>query len=75
VAPFSVINLIAGASKIRLRDFALGNIIGMFPAVMAAAFLTERLVASLRDPSAGTIATLIVAVAVIVVGLRHWLRK
>ena len=34
VAPFAVINLLAGASHIRLRDYTLGTLIGMIPGVL-----------------------------------------
>jgi uncharacterized membrane protein YdjX (TVP38/TMEM64 family) len=38
IAPFSIVNVVAGASKLRLRDFMLGTALGMLPgiAVMAA---------------------------------------
>ena len=78
VAPFAVINLIAGASEIRFRDFAIGSLIGMVPGVLAAGFLTDRVVASLREPGATTIGTAVVAIAIVaagLLGLRHWLRK
>ena len=35
VAPFTVINLVAGASHIRLRDFALGTLVDLLPGVFA----------------------------------------
>jgi phosphatidylserine/phosphatidylglycerophosphate/cardiolipin synthase-like enzyme/uncharacterized membrane protein YdjX (TVP38/TMEM64 family) len=78
VAPFTVINVIAGVSEIRLRDFAIGNLVGMIPGVLAIAFLADRILAFLRDPSLLSIAILSVAVAVVVLGLfglRHWVRS
>ncbi|MCB1706876.1 MAG: VTT domain-containing protein [Halioglobus sp.] len=78
VAPFSVINVVAGISDIRLRDFAIGNFVGMLPGVVAIAFLADRLVASLRDPSATSIVLLLLAtVAVIaaIYGLRVWVQR
>jgi phospholipase D1/2 len=38
IAPFSIVNVVAGASKLSLRDFLLGTALGMLPgiAVMAA---------------------------------------
>ena len=77
VAPFTVINVIAGVSDIRFRDFAIGTLIGMLPGIIAIAFLADRIVASLRDPSAASIVILIAAVAVVIlglIGLRHWIR-
>lgn len=78
VAPFSVINVIAGISDIRARDFAIGNLLGMLPGVIAIAFLADRLVASLRDPSATSIMLLlaaIVAVILILYGVRLWVQR
>jgi uncharacterized membrane protein YdjX (TVP38/TMEM64 family) len=65
VAPFSIVNLVAGVSEIRLRDFAIGNLIGMLPGIVAVAFVTDRALTSLRDPSWSTIA---IAVGVAAVG-------
>jgi phosphatidylserine/phosphatidylglycerophosphate/cardiolipin synthase-like enzyme/uncharacterized membrane protein YdjX (TVP38/TMEM64 family) len=49
VAPFTVINLFAGASRIRLRDFLLGTLLGMIPGIAAMAVFAEGIVALLRD--------------------------
>jgi uncharacterized membrane protein YdjX (TVP38/TMEM64 family) len=35
VAPFSVINMVAGASHIKFRDFFWGTLIGLFPGILA----------------------------------------
>lgn len=78
VAPFSVINIIAGASAIRLRDFALGSFLGMIPGVVSIAILADRLVASLRDPSPQSILILAAAIALVILsllGLRQWSRR
>ncbi len=78
VAPFSVINVIAGASAIRLRDFALGSFLGMIPGVVSIAILADRLVASLRDPSPQSILILLAAIVLVILsllGLRHWSRR
>ncbi len=64
IAPFSVVNVVAGVSEIRFRDFAIGNFLGMLPGVIGIAFVTDRALASLRDPSATTV---LMALAVLVV--------
>jgi phospholipase D1/2 len=69
VAPFIVINVIAGVSEIRLRDFAIGSTIGMVPGVVAMALLADRVAASLRDPSLTSIAVLLAVVALVVICL------
>jgi phospholipase D1/2 len=76
VAPFTVVNLVAGASHIRFRDFMLGTLLGMTPGILAVTLFADRIAAVLRDPSPATLALLGVAVAVIVLGawkLRNWL--
>ncbi|MEX2365911.1 MAG: VTT domain-containing protein, partial [Pseudohongiellaceae bacterium] len=46
VAPFTIINLVAGASHIRLRDFSLGTFLGLIPGITAFALLTDRIKAT-----------------------------
>ncbi|MBA4141959.1 MAG: VTT domain-containing protein [Nitrosospira sp.] len=43
-SPFLIINLLAGASHIRLRDFALGTAIGLVPRISVIALVTDYLV-------------------------------
>jgi uncharacterized membrane protein YdjX (TVP38/TMEM64 family) len=43
--PYTLMNLAAGACGVRLRDFALGTMIGLLPGIAAAAGLTQILVA------------------------------
>ena len=78
VAPFSIINVVAGVSGIRLRDFVLGTVIGMVPGVAAIAVLADRIADSLRRPDLGSITALTAAVAAVglgLVGLRRWLKR
>lgn len=78
IAPFTVVNLVAGASHITLRDYVLGSLIGMAPGIALMALFLERLTAALRHPDATTLLTVAaVAVAAIglLAGLRTWLRK
>ena len=49
VAPFTVINLFAGASHIRFRDYLIGTLIGMVPGVAAMAVFAEGILALVRD--------------------------
>ncbi len=78
VAPFAVINLVAGASHIRLRDFTLGTLLGLLPGLVAIALFADSLLHSIRDPDAGSFAWLIAVVLVIALAtlwLRKWLRR
>jgi uncharacterized membrane protein YdjX (TVP38/TMEM64 family) len=78
VAPFSVINLIAGVSEIRLKDFALGTFIGMLPGVAAIALLADRISDSFRHPDLVRLAALGVVVLLVgggLMGLRRWVKR
>ena len=58
VAPFSVINLFVGASRIRFRDFMFGNIIGRIPGMILLAFVGIQFDSMLRNPGTGSIVAL-----------------
>jgi phosphatidylserine/phosphatidylglycerophosphate/cardiolipin synthase-like enzyme/uncharacterized membrane protein YdjX (TVP38/TMEM64 family) len=76
VAPFTVVNLVAGASHIRLPHFLLGTLLGMAPGILAVTLFADRMYAAARDPSAMTLALLAAAMLAIVLGawgLRRWL--
>ena len=66
VAPFTVVNLVAGASHIRFRDFALGTVIGMAPGILGITLVTDQAAKAIRSPDWQTVLTLIVVAAVVV---------
>jgi phospholipase D1/2 len=39
LAPFTLVNMAAGASKVRFRDYVVGTGIGMVPGIVAVTFL------------------------------------
>lgn len=74
VAPFTVVNMIAGASHIRFRDYMLGTLIGMLPGIALTVTFVHNLAQVIRNPSPGTIAVLAV-VAVLLVGAAMGLQR
>jgi uncharacterized membrane protein YdjX (TVP38/TMEM64 family) len=66
VAPFTLINLAAGAIRIRLSDFLAGTVLGMAPGMAALTLFGDRIEALLRDPSPGRIALLLMALGLVV---------
>jgi phospholipase D1/2 len=77
IAPFSIVNVVAGASHIRWSDFLLGTVIGLLPGIVTMSFFIDRAIAAIRDPDAGSLMLLAVAVALIVAlvtALRRMLR-
>jgi phospholipase D1/2 len=70
VAPFTVVNVVAGASHIGWRDFLLGTALGMLPGIVATVVFVDRLIAAVRHPGPKTIALLtLIAVALIATAL------
>lgn len=59
IAPFSLVNLVAGVSEIRLRDFILGSAIGLAPGVALMTLFGDRLGHWLRRPDPWDLATLV----------------
>jgi uncharacterized membrane protein YdjX (TVP38/TMEM64 family) len=58
VAPFTIINLVAGASHIKRNDFLLGSLIGLLPGVTAVSLLANSIASTLMNPSPTNIAVL-----------------
>ncbi|HVR55063.1 MAG TPA: VTT domain-containing protein [Pseudorhodoferax sp.] len=77
VAPFAIVNMVAGASQISLRHMLLGTAIGMAPGTLVMAFFVEQIVAALRDPGPLAYALLAGAVLLVVgagIGAKRWIR-
>lgn len=75
VAPFLVVNLAAGASKLRFRDFMIGSLLGMAPGVLTITVFSGLVTQLLHHPSPKSIATLVGGVVVLLGlawGLQRW---
>jgi uncharacterized membrane protein YdjX (TVP38/TMEM64 family) len=78
IAPFSIVNVVAGASHIRWFDFLLGTLVGLLPGIVSMTFFVDRAIAALRHPGPKTFALLGVALAIVVAliwVLRRTLRR
>ncbi len=76
IAPFGVVNVVAGATHIRFRDYLLGTTLAMAPGALGLALAADRAVAAARDPDWGTAALAAGLAALVVVGTflaRRWL--
>lgn len=71
VAPFTIINMIAGASHIRLGQYLIGTSLGMAPGMLAIALFTDRIIASVQKPT--PVNYLLLAVVVLFIALAAWL--
>jgi uncharacterized membrane protein YdjX (TVP38/TMEM64 family) len=74
VAPFSVVNLVAGASHIGFRDYFFGTLIGMAPGFIAITLFTESLLSFLFEPNILNI-TILAGITLVAVVLLVWLKR
>lgn len=63
IAPFTLINVVAGAAKIPYRDFIIGTCLGMGPVIAALTILGDRLRGAWESPTVLNIVLLCVAIA------------
>jgi uncharacterized membrane protein YdjX (TVP38/TMEM64 family) len=59
VGPFTIVNMLAGASHIGFRDFMIGTLLGMIPGMMGLAILIDRVAATIQQPNRSTVLLLI----------------
>jgi phospholipase D1/2 len=74
VAPFTVINLVAGASHIRFRDYAFGTLLGMAPGAFALTLFSDQVVAAIASPEMLRFASLLI-LAIIIGAATWWLSR
>ncbi|MEW6613310.1 MAG: VTT domain-containing protein [Pseudomonadota bacterium] len=78
VAPFTIVNMVAGASHIRFREFVIGTLLGMSPGILAITVFGNQLANAITNPGAKSYAVLAVVVVLIVLAVlavRRWLAK
>jgi phospholipase D1/2 len=62
IAPFTLVNLVAGASKIPFADYLFGTIMGMAPGLILMSALGHQTWTILREPTATNVSLFILAV-------------
>jgi phosphatidylserine/phosphatidylglycerophosphate/cardiolipin synthase-like enzyme/uncharacterized membrane protein YdjX (TVP38/TMEM64 family) len=67
VAPFTLVNLMAGVSGIGLRDFVLGSAIGLLPGLVLMSLFGDLLGRWLRQPSPWELAALVGGLSLLLV--------
>ena len=63
LAPFTIVNLMAGAARIRFRDFVLGTLLGMTPGIALMTILGDQLGRTLRQATLSNVLLLVLAAA------------
>ena len=78
IAPFTIVNLVAGASHIRFRNFALGTVLGELPGLLGLAIFIDQVSDTIRHPSVMNISMLAWVVCLLFlagIGLWRWLDR
>ncbi|WP_341677693.1 VTT domain-containing protein [Niveibacterium sp. SC-1] len=68
LGPFGLVNILCGASHIRLRDFTLGTLIGLMPGAIVNVLFVHQFASAIRHPDGSTFAVL-GAIALLIVGV------
>jgi len=63
VAPYTAVNLVCGAARIRLTDYLVGTFLGMAPGIAVLTALGNSLTRVLENPTPGMVALVIAAIA------------
>ncbi|CAM8639302.1 Cls Phosphatidylserine/phosphatidylglycerophosphate/ cardiolipin synthases and related enzymes [Oxalobacteraceae bacterium] len=66
LAPYSVVNIVAGASHIRQSDFLVGTMVGMLPGIFLTTTFAEHLVTAIHQPSPQTLGMLMIVVLLLI---------
>lgn len=78
VAPFTLINLVAGASRTHFRDFMVGTILGMIPGMLTVSLITDRAIAAIENPVLENLTGLFLTVAFALIAayfLMSWIMR
>jgi phospholipase D1/2 len=77
VAPFSIVNLLAGTAHVPLREFLLGTLLGMGPGIVLICFSVDRARAALSGEPLFEpwLVAVIVGAGISLVGLRVWQKR
>jgi phospholipase D1/2 len=74
IAPFTVINLISGASHIRFREYFFGTLIGISPAIIIMTLLENQLERTVRNPDLENLLIILVLSMVVLLAVL-WSKK
>jgi phosphatidylserine/phosphatidylglycerophosphate/cardiolipin synthase-like enzyme/uncharacterized membrane protein YdjX (TVP38/TMEM64 family) len=78
VAPFLLVNLVAGALRIRVLDYTVGTALGLAPGIVLMSVLGDRLFTMLEEPSLTDLAIVLAALAAwiaLALGLQRLISK
>ena len=63
VAPFSILNAVAGASHLKAKDFFVGTVLGELPGLVSLALFLDQVAETVRHPGPGSVLVLVLIIA------------
>jgi uncharacterized membrane protein YdjX (TVP38/TMEM64 family) len=78
LGPFTIVNIVAGSTRIRFSDFVVGTLIGMLPGTLAICLFADRLRSIVQQPTwLATLVLLLIAAAFggLLMLVRHWIQR
>ena len=76
VAPFTIVNMVAGASHIAFRDFVVGTALGMGPGILVISLFARQLESVVCDPALNRVLLLVgftLLIGVAAIWMHRWL--
>jgi phosphatidylserine/phosphatidylglycerophosphate/cardiolipin synthase-like enzyme/uncharacterized membrane protein YdjX (TVP38/TMEM64 family) len=74
VAPYTILNMVAGASHIRFRDFLVGTVIGMAPGIFMITIIGNNVHKTVMNPNAENF-TLLFSILIFLIAVIIWTRR
>jgi uncharacterized membrane protein YdjX (TVP38/TMEM64 family) len=74
VAPFTIVNIIAGAFQVPIRDYIIGSLLGLAPGILAINLFAYQVASAIRNPGVGSFVVVAGFVLLSVWGIL-WLRR
>src|SRR5262249_10023794 len=74
VAPFTIVNVVAGAVRLPIWSYLLGSLIGLAPGVIVINLFAHQFARAIRQPGFGSYALLAVSIVLAVAGT-VWLKR
>jgi phospholipase D1/2 len=74
VAPFTIVNVVSGAFKVPVREYAVGSLLGLVPGILVTNVFAHQFENAIRNPGIGTFIVLALLVVVTIIGT-IWLKR
>jgi phospholipase D1/2 len=76
VAPYSIVNMVMGAARVRLQSYIIGTVIGLAPGIITISLFTEGIHGAVSDTESWNYIIVIVAAFAAILGgiwLKRWI--